>query len=226
MRILIIDDERVLREQIADALARQKYTAETAADGEEALERIAGEPYDLIILDVMLPKKDGFAVLQELRREGLQTPVLMLTARGEIENRVKGLDLGADDYLHKPFSLAELLAWVRVLLRRSHQVTNTLLTVGRVQLNTASRQVTLAGEPVTLTPKEFSLLEFLLYNRNRAISRFNMAEHIWGDAFDPFSMSNTIDVHIRNLRRKLDDQAGDLIRTVRGTGYMLSENLP
>ena len=226
MRILIIDDERVLREQIADALARQKYTAETAADGEEALERIAGEPYDLIILDVMLPKKDGFAVLQELRREGLQTPVLMLTARGEIENRVKGLDLGADDYLHKPFSLAELLARVRVLLRRSHQVTNTLLTVGRVQLNTASRQVTLAGEPVTLTPKEFSLLEFLLYNRNRAISRFNMAEHIWGDAFDPFSMSNTIDVHIRNLRRKLDDQAGDLIRTVRGTGYMLSENLP
>lgn len=226
MRILIVDDERVLREQIADALARQKYTAETAADGEEALERIAGEPYDLIILDVMLPKKDGFAVLQELRREGLQTPVLMLTARGEIENRVKGLDLGADDYLHKPFSLAELLARVRVLLRRSHQVTNTLLTVGRVQLNTASRQVTLAGEPVTLTPKEFSLLEFLLYNRNRAISRFNMAEHIWGDAFDPFSMSNTIDVHIRNLRRKLDDQAGDLIRTVRGTGYMLSENLP
>ena len=226
MRILIVDDERVLREQIADALAGQNYTAETAADGEEALERMAGEPYDLIILDVMLPKKDGFAVLKELRGEGLTTPVLMLTARGEIENRVKGLDLGADDYLHKPFSLAELLARVRVLLRRSHQLSNTVLSVGRIQLNTVSRQVTLAGEPVTLTPKEFSLLEFLLYNRNRAISRFNMAEHIWGDAFDPFSMSNTIDVHIRNLRRKLDDQAGELIRTVRGTGYMLSENLP
>ena len=226
MRILIVDDERVLREQIADALVGQNYTAETAADGEEALERMAGDPYDLIILDVMLPKKDGFTVLQELRGEGLQTPVLMLTARGEIENRVKGLDLGADDYLHKPFSLAELLARVRVLLRRSHQLANTVLSVGRMQLNTVSRQVTLDGEPVTLTPKEFSLLEFLLYNRNRAISRFNMAEHIWGDAFDPFSMSNTIDVHIRNLRRKLDDQAGDLIRTVRGTGYMLSENLP
>lgn len=226
MRILIVDDELVLRQQIAGSLAGQKYTVETAADGEEALERIAGEPYDLIILDVMLPQKDGFAVLQELRREGLTTPVLMLTARGEIENRVKGLDLGADDYLHKPFSLAELLARVRVLLRRSHQLSNTVLSAGRIELNTVSRQVTLAGEPVTLTPKEFSLLEFLLYNRNRAISRFNMAEHIWGDAFDPFSMSNTIDVHIRNLRRKLDDQAGLLIRTVRGTGYMLSENIP
>lgn len=224
MRVLVVDDEPVLCAQIAGALASQNYTVEMAGDGEEALERIAVEPYDLVILDVMLPKKDGFAVLQELRLDGLQTPVLMLTARDAIEDRVKGLDLGADDYLHKPFSLAELLARVRMLLRRSHQMSSVVMAVAGVQLNTATRQVTLAGEAVNLTPKEFSLLEFLLYNRNRAISRFNMAEHIWGDAFDPFSMSNTIDVHIRNLRRKLDDQSGVLIKTVRGTGYMLSDN--
>ncbi len=224
MRVLVVDDEPVLCAQIAGALTSQNYTVEMAGDGEEALERIAVEPYDLVILDVMLPKKDGFAVLQELRLDGLQTPVLMLTARDAIEDRVKGLDLGADDYLHKPFSLAELLARVRMLLRRSHQMSSVVMAVAGVQLNTATRQVTLAGEAVNLTPKEFSLLEFLLYNRNRAISRFNMAEHIWGDAFDPFSMSNTIDVHIRNLRRKLDDQSGVLIKTVRGTGYMLSDN--
>jgi DNA-binding response OmpR family regulator len=139
-------------------------------------------------------------------------------------NRVKGLDLGADDYLHKPFSMAELLARIRALLRRSHEQTNPLLFIGTIRLDTNTRIVTLDNQPVSLTPKEFSLLEFLLYNRNRVISRFNMAEHVWGDAFDPFTMSNNIDVHIKNLRRKLDDQAGQIIVTVRGIGYMIKDN--
>ena len=174
----------------------------------------------------MLPVQDGFAVLREMRAEQVATPVLMLTARVEVEDRVRGLDLGADDYLLKPFSMAELLARIRALLRRSHTQASPLLTVGDIHLDTGTREVTRSGRPVSLTPKEFALLEFLLYNRNRAISRFNLAEHVWGDAFDPFTMSNTIDVHIRNLRRKVDDQAGEVIVTVRGIGYMVRDVQP
>jgi len=224
MRVLIVDDEPELCEQIAQTLRQQQYTVDTAGDGELALEMIFSDPYDLIVLDIMLPGKDGFAVLGELRQEGVVTPVLMLTAKGEVVNRVKGLDLGADDYLHKPFSMAELLARIRALLRRSHEQVSPLLVIGPISLDTNTRIVTLGNEPVSLTPKEFSLLEFLFYNRNRAISRFNMAEHVWGDAFDPFTMSNNIDVHIKNLRRKLDDQAGRIIVTIRGIGYMARDD--
>ena len=220
MRVLIVDDERELCEQIAKTLRKQQYTVDVAGDGAMALEKIWADPFDLMVLDIMLPGKDGFTVLQELRAEGVTTPVLMLTAKGEVANRVKGLDLGADDYLHKPFSMAELLARIRALLRRSHEQASSLLAIGTIRLDTNARTVTLDNQPVNLTPKEFSVLEFLLYNRNRAISRFNMAEHVWGDAFDPFTMSNNIDVHIKNLRRKLDDQAGQWIVTVRGVGYM------
>lgn len=226
MRVLIIEDEPELRAQIADTLRQQNYTVDTAGDGVTGLERACTEPYDLLILDIMLPVQDGFAVLREMRAEQVATPVLMLTARVEVEDRVRGLDLGADDYLLKPFSMAELLARIRALLRRSHTQASPLLTVGDIHLDTGTREVTRSGRPVSLTPKEFALLEFLLYNRNRAISRFNLAEHVWGDAFDPFTMSNTIDVHIRNLRRKLDDQAGQVIVTVRGIGYMVRDVQP
>jgi len=223
MRILIVDDEPELCAQIALTLRQQRYTVDTAGDGVSASERVCTEPYDLIVLDIMLPKKDGFSVLEELRAEGIKAPVLMLTARGEVENRVKGLDLGADDYLRKPFSMAELLARIRALLRRSHETASPYLAVGAIRLDTNTRSVTLNNEPILLTPKEFSVLEFLLYNRNRAISRFNLAEHVWGDAFDPFTMSNNIDVHIKNLRKKLDDQTGQIIVTVRGVGYMVRD---
>ena len=223
MRVLIIEDEPELRAQIAETLRQQNYTVDTAGDGVTGLERACTEPYDLLILDIMLPVQDGFTVLREMRAEQVATPVLMLTARVEVEDRVRGLDLGADDYLLKPFSMAELLARIRALLRRSHTQASPLLTVGDIHLDTGTREVTRSGRPVSLTPKEFALLEFLLYNRNRAISRFNLAEHVWGDAFDPFTMSNTIDVHIRNLRRKLDDQAGQVIVTVRGIGYMVRD---
>jgi DNA-binding response OmpR family regulator len=223
MRILIVDDETDLREQLQQTLSRQQYTAETSQDGAEALEKILADPFDLIILDVMLPLQDGFEVLREIRRENITTPVLMLTARGEVENRIRGLDLGADDYLAKPFSMAELLARVRALLRRGSEASTPVLAIGNIRVDTAARQVWRGEQILNLTPKEFSLLEFLLYNRNRAISRFSLAEHVWGDAFDPFTMSNNIDVHIKNLRRKLGDERGTLIRTVRGVGYLIGD---
>lgn len=223
MRVLIVDDEPELCAQIAQTLKQQRYAVDVAGDGAEAVEKIFTDPYDLIVLDVMLPEKDGFTVLGEMRAEGKTIPVLMLTARGEIQDRVKGLDLGADDYLHKPFSMAELLARIRALLRRSHEHVSSQLGIGQICLDINTRTVTLGEQPISLTPKEFSLLEFLFYNRNRAVSRFSMAEHVWGDAFDPFTMSNNIDVHIKNLRKKLDDQAGKIIVTVRGIGYMAKD---
>jgi DNA-binding response OmpR family regulator len=224
MRILIVDDEAGIREQIGSMLVNQKYIITTAEDGEEALNKVFDEPFDLIILDIMLPGKDGLTVLQELRQAGIATPVLMLTARGEVEDKIKGLDHGADDYLSKPFSGAELLARVRALLRRASENIVPVMTSGNAQLNTVTREVTVKGEPVHLTLKEFSIFEFLLYNKNRVVSRFSLAEHVWGDDFDPFTMSNYIDVHVKNLRRKINDSDGDVIRTVRGVGYMIKEN--
>jgi len=223
MRILIVDDEPELVEQIRQALAKQKYTVNTASDGEEALNRIYVDPYDLILLDIMLPKKDGFGVLLELRNEKKPTPVLMLTAKEGVEDRIKGLDLGADDYLTKPFSMEELLARIRALLRRSNAIVSPVLNISDITLNTASREVCKNDQPLELTPKEFSILEFLLYNKNRAVSRYTMAEHIWGDEFDPVTMSNSIDVHIKNLRKKINNGKGKVIRTVRGVGYMIKD---
>lgn len=221
MNILIIEDEAELLERLASILSKEHYTVTTANDGKEGLEKIWNDCYDLILLDIMLPHVDGFEVLRELRSAGMQTPVLMLTAKGDVTDRVKGLDLGADDYLAKPFSLAELLARIRVLLRRGTAAA-PVIEAGHIRLDTASREVFSDGEPLSLTAKEFSILEFLLHNKNRAVSRFTLAEHVWGDDFDPFSMSNFIDVHMKNLRKKI--AAGGKpqpISTVRGFGYRL-----
>jgi len=225
MRILIVDDEPELLRQLGRVFVEQHYTVDTAADGEAALEKIFTTPYDLILLDVMLPEADGLVVLREIRREKIGTPVLMLTAKAELDDRISGLDLGADDYLTKPFSVAELLARSRALLRRATEHGAAILQAGALRLDTISRSVNRAGVPVALTPKEFSILEFLLYNRNRVISRFDLAEHVWGDAFDPFSMSNSIDVHVKNLRKKIGD-AGGMIETVRGIGYVIRSVAP
>ena len=225
MRLLIVDDDAPLLEQLTQILSSQRYIVETAGDGKEALDKLFETPFDAIILDVMMPKIDGLTVLDQARQGGIDTPVLMLTAKGDIQDRVKGLDLGADDYLAKPFSLDELLARVRALLRRSGSQSITTLQVGDLQLDTVSRTVTRAGAPVELTPREFSILEFLLYNKNRAVSRFSLAEHVWGDDFDPFSMSNFMDVHIKNLRHKIDDSGqGRMIRTIRGVGYTIRDS--
>jgi DNA-binding response OmpR family regulator len=224
MRILVVDDEQSLLDQLKRALEGQRYMVETAMDGEEALDKLFETPFDLIILDIMLPKRDGLSVLREIRQAGMITPVLMLTARGEIDDKIKGLDLGADDYLPKPFSLDELLARARALFRRSGGQVDSVLQVKDLRLDTVSREVTKGGRPLELTAREFSILEFLLYNKNRAVSRFSLAEHVWGDDFDPFSMSNFMDVHIKNLRRKIGDSGhGTIIRTIRGVGYIIKD---
>jgi len=223
VRILIVDDEPELVRKLQNILEKLGYTIDTAFDGEEAVERIYTDHYDLILLDIMLPKKNGFGVLLELRNEQKNTPVLMLTAKGGVDDRVKGLDLGADDYLAKPFSTDELLARIRALLRRSSGLVSPLLEISNLSLNPATREAFIDERPLALTTKEFSILEFLLYNKNRVISRFSMAEHIWGDEFDPFIMSNNIDVHIKNMRQKIGHGGDKIIRTVRGAGYMIKD---
>ena len=224
MKILVVDDEPVLLEQLRETLTSQKYDVDTADDGESALDKLFDNLYDLIILDIMLPKVDGLSVLREIRKAKVKTPVLMLTAKGSVEDKIKGLDYGADDYLAKPFAMAELMARIRSLLRRTSDHRDPLLTISDVSLNTKTRQISKRGITVELTPKEFSILEFLLYNKNRAVSRFTLAEHVWGDEFDPFTMSNFIDVHVKNLRRKIGDtDKKKIIRTIRGIGFIIED---
>jgi DNA-binding response OmpR family regulator len=225
MRILIVDDDCALVEQLQKSLENQRYIAESAMDGEEALDKVFETPYELIILDLMMPKMDGLTVLEQLRKAGIDTAVLVLSAKGDVIDKVKALDLGADDYLAKPFSLNELLARVRALFRRSGNHSQPVLQAFDLQLDTVSREVTKGGKPIDLTSREFTILEFLLYNKNRAVSRFSLAEHVWGDNYDPFSMSNFIDVHIKNLRHKLGDCHQDrIIRTIRGVGYIIKDS--
>lgn len=225
MRILVVDDDLGLREQLKKSLIRERYDLDTAADGEEALDKLFGNSYDLVVLDIMLPKRDGLEVLKEMRIADIDTPVIMLTARGSVDDRIKGLDTGADDYLPKPFALEELVARIRSLFRRAGDQTNAFLSVRGLTLNAISREIHFGSELLMLTPKEFSIIEFLLYNKNRLITRFNLAEHVWGDAYDPFTMSNFIDVHMKNLRRKLKDVGcPEIIETVRGVGFIIKDD--
>jgi DNA-binding response OmpR family regulator len=223
MRILIVEDEEALALHIQEILNKEHYKAEVAFDGNDGLEQALVESYDLYILDVMLPGIDGFRILKELRKENITTPVLMLTAKTQIEDRVTGLDLGADDYLTKPFAVPELLARVRSLLRRTSDTKTTILSVADLEIDTATHIVTKAGKEINLTAKEYSILEFLLYNQNHVVSRMSIAEHVWGDNLDLFTMTNFVDVHIKNLRKKIGDDK-DIVKTVRGVGYMLKEN--
>jgi DNA-binding response OmpR family regulator len=225
MKILLVDDDYNLLEQLSQELMKGKYLVDTAADGEAAIDRISANPYDLIILDIMLPRQDGLTVLRKIREYSINTPVLLLTARNSVTDKIEGLDTGADDYLTKPFSMAELLARIRSLLRRSGDEKSTLLSVGDVSLNTITRAVLKKNKEIQLTAKEFAILEFLLYNKNRVVSRFSLVEHVWGEAYDPFSMSNFIDVHVKNLRQKLfNDDATCNLRTIRGVGFTIEEN--
>ena len=224
MKILIVDDEPDLLGHLEKILIEQKYIVDAAADGESAMDKLFDNSYDLVILDIMLPKIDGLTILKEIRNAEINIPVLMLTAKGTVEDKIAGLDWGADDYLAKPFEVAELMARIRSLLRRTGIQKNPMLTVDDISLNTKTRKVYKDNKTVNLTPKEFSLLEFLLYNKNRAISRFTLAEHVWGDEFDPFTMSNFVDVHIKNLRRKIGDTRDkSVIRTIRGIGFIIEE---
>jgi len=221
VRILLVEDEARVAGFIARGLREQAYAVDRAADGEEAVYLAAVNDYDLIVLDVMLPKKDGYAVCRELRAAGLRAPILMLTARDAVDDRVAGLDAGADDYLVKPFDFKELLARLRALLRRSGPPRPAVAQVADLKLDTASHAVERGGRRVSLTAKEYALLEFLVLHEGRVVGREQIAQHVWDEAFDP--LSNVIDVYVKRLRAKVD--AGfrpRLIHTRRGEGYILT----
>jgi two-component system response regulator MprA len=223
MKILVVDDERAVRDSLRRALELEGYNVELAADGEEALYRLEsnGEP-DAVILDVLMPGVDGLEVCRRLRRDGRRLPVLVLTAREEIESRVAGLDAGADDYVTKPFALDELLARVRALLRRTTSGSGEMLRFADLELDPGTREVRRAGEPVELTRTEFSLLELFMLNPRQVLTRSIIFERVWGYDFG-FS-SNSLDVYIGYLRRKTEAGGrGRLIQTVRGVGYALRE---
>ena len=221
MRILLVEDDSGVARPIAKGLREQSYAVDLAPDGEAAVYLATENDYDLVILDIMLPVKDGHTVCRELRAGGARTPILMLTARGMVDDRVKGLDSGADDYLTKPFDFKELLARIRALLRRSTTLRPPVMRVADLTLNTSNHAVSRTGKSISLTAKEYALLEFLVLNRDRVVGREQIAQHVWDEHFDPFS--NVIDVYIKRLRAKLDTQiAKRLIHTRRGEGYLLS----
>jgi len=224
MNILLVEDEPKVASFITRGLEAEHYTVDVAADGEAGLTRALAGGHDLVILDVMLPRRDGLAVVRELRARGRAVPVLLLTARATLSDKVAGLDLGADDYLTKPFAFAELLARVRALLRRGTAATPAL-AVADLHLDPATHEVRRGGQRIDLTPREYALLEFFLRNPGRVLSRAVIAQHVWGVDFDTFT--NVIDVYVNYLRRKID--AGfepKLLHTVRGAGYVLKATEP
>ena len=224
MRILIVEDEKELAKSIQDVLLEENYQAEMVHRGEEGYEQIMIEEYDLVILDIMLPGLDGIEVLKKMRAEGNQSSVLLLTAKSDLNDKVTGLDAGADDYLTKPFAMSELLARVRSLLRRNSPVKSSKIELDKLVIDTSSREVRQDGKVVSLTTKEYAILEFLLHNMNRVVSRLSIAEHVWGENLDLFSMTNFVDVHIKNLRKKIGDtKEKQIIKTVRGVGYILRD---
>src|SRR5213593_655840 len=223
MRILVVEDDRKVLSFIRQGLGEEGHTVETAADGDAALELLlASDPYDLIVLDVMLPKRDGFAVLKAARKGGVRAPVLMLTARDSVADKVTGLDLGADDYLVKPFAFEELLARVRALFRRGSERRAPVLRVADLTLDPATRKVMRAERQVELTTREWALLEYFIRNAGRILTRPMLVQHVWGLDFDP--ESNIVDVYVGYLRRKIDGpQERKLFHTIRGAGYVLKD---
>jgi len=221
MRILVVEDEKKVASFIKKGLQQEGYAADAVYDGLEAVHNATAFDYDLVILDLMLPKLSGLDVLRQIRTKKAKLPVLVLTAKGAVEDKVAGLDAGADDYLIKPFAFAELSARIRALLRRGNQE-NPKLRVADLEMDTATRQVRRATQPIDLKLKEYALLEFLLRNAHRPVTRTMIVEHVWDIHFD--SVSNVVDVHINSLRNKIDKGfQPPLIHTVRGVGYMLSD---
>jgi DNA-binding response OmpR family regulator len=222
MRILVVEDEKKLAGFIKRALVEDSHAVDVALDGEEGSTLSESQAYDLIILDLLLPKKDGLTLLREMREAKRPTPVLILSARGQVKDRVKGLDLGADDYLAKPFSLDELRARVRALLRRGSETGASTLKLADLTMDLLRREVRRAGEEIRLTPREYALLEYLMRHPNRVLTRTSIAEHVWDYSFD--WQSNVVDVFVNYLRRKIEgDGRPKLIHTIRGVGYMIRE---
>ena len=220
MRVLLIEDHRPLARALKQGLEEEGFAVDVANDGEQGDFKAMTSEYDVIVLDVMLPKEDGFSLLSRWRRKGLSSHVLMLTARGSIEDKVKGLDLGADDYLPKPFELEELLARIRALIRRGHQVKDPMIRIYDLEMDTASRTVKRGGKTIHLTPREYALLEFLAFHRGKVATRSMIWEHLYDEQDE--STSNVVDVYIRYLRNKIDKGYDPpLILTRWGEGYMM-----
>ncbi len=220
MRVLVVDDDRRLCNVVRRGLVEETYAVDVAYDGEEGEYMAEVNPYDLIILDIMMPKKDGIQVCEELRAKRINTPILMLTAKDTVDDRVRGLDAGADDYMVKPFSFNELLARARALMRRESMTKSPELEVGDLVLNTQTREVKRGDRTIELTTKEYVILEYFMRHPNAVVTRTMLEEHAWDYDFD--SVSNLVDVYIRRLRRKLDDDDREsLLQTVRGAGYRL-----
>ena len=224
MRILVVEDERKVAAALQVGLEAEHYAVSLAATGEEGFYLANTEPFDLILLDVMLPGRDGFEILTSLRHRGVKTPALLLTARDAVDDRVLGLDSGADDYLVKPFAFPELLARIRALLRRGKPDLPMVMKVSDLEIDVASRTVGRNGAKLDLTPREFDLLEYLVRNRGRVVSREMMARDIWNETARHTPLDNVIDVHMTRLRRKVDEPfEKKLVQTVRGVGFMLRE---
>ena len=223
MRILVVEDEKKINDIIVKTLKQEKYGVDSCFDGEEALDYIFSVEYDIILLDIMLPKKNGFEVMESMRKKGIKTPVLFLTARDQIEDRVKGLDLGADDYLVKPFAFEELLARIRVVLRKnsvSGEDSGNILKIANLTLDCNKHEVFRDDILIKLSAKEFSILEYMMRNRGRVVSKEKIEEHVWD--FDYEGGSNIVEVYIKFLRKKIDnDFSPKLIHTIRRVGYIL-----
>ncbi len=220
MRVLLVEDDTRIARFVAKGLREQSYAVDVATSGDDALYQAEINSYDLFILDVMIPGLDGFAVCRRIRESGIRVPILMLTARDAVGDRITGLDHGADDYLTKPFEFGELLARLRALLRRSHELRPPLISIEDLVLDTRGQRVSRAGRSVVVTTKEYALLEFLAKNTGRVIGRAEIAEHVWDESFDPFS--NLIEVYVNRLRKKIDlPGAEPLLHTRRGAGYFL-----
>jgi DNA-binding response OmpR family regulator len=221
MKILIVEDNVKLAGYVKMALESRSYAVDTAYDGETGEEQAFYNEYDLIILDLMLPKKDGVSICKNLRKAGITTPIIMLTAKGELEDKVEGLDSGADDYLLKPFELEELLARVRALIRRPEIKKGETYRYRDIKMDPAAHKVELSGKAVSLTFKEYAVLEYLILHKGRVVTRGQILEHCWDSDYDSFS--NIVDVYVKRLRRKLNDKDEKYIKTVRGLGYQLQE---
>lgn len=223
MKILIVEDEERLAKSLKKALEKEGFAADYVTNGEVAQSRIeiCYKDYDLVVLDLMLPKKDGFEVCREVRAKGIKIPILVLTARFDTDAKVKTLNMGADDYLVKPFSFEELLARVRALLRRPAEAIPVELHVQDVTLNNTTRKVTVSNREIKLTVKEFALLEYLMRHPNQVINRNQILDRLWGYDFDSFS--NVVDVHMKNLRKKINNKKKKLLETVRGIGYRIRD---
>ena len=223
MKILLAEDEVDLNNVVTRYLKKNGYSVDSVLDGEEALDYLEYSEYDLVILDIMMPKVDGFEVIKKLRDKGNHTSVLMLTARDSADDKVKGLDLGADDYIVKPFDFNELLARIRAVVRRKYGNSSNRLVIGDLILDTSEKSVTRAGNQIELTGKEYEVLEYLMQSKNRILSRDQIKEHVWD--FDYEGDSNIIDVLIKNIRKKIDIEAGkQIIYTKRGLGYVIKED--